>query len=86
MTGFCEICGQYGERDTHHIFNGAYRTKSEEYGATVEICRRCHNAVHNNIAIRHRLKAKWQEKIQKEHNLTDEQFINLFGKNYKEEE
>lgn len=83
MTGRCELCGRHGETETHHIFNGAYRKKSEEYGAVIPVCRICHNAIHAKAELRKVLKLKYQIKIEKEHGLTDEQFIQLFGKSYK---
>lgn len=85
MTGNCELCGKYGDLDTHHIFNGAYRKKSEKYGATIPVCRKCHDAIHREAKLRRILKLKYQVKIQTENNLTDEEFIGLFGKNYKGE-
>ena len=83
MRGYCELCGKFGETETHHIFNGAYRQKSEAYGAVIPVCRRCHEAIHREFKLRRILKLKYQVKIQKENNITDEEFIALFGKSYK---
>ncbi|MBQ7534111.1 MAG: hypothetical protein IJT43_00650, partial [Stomatobaculum sp.] len=52
----CFLCGRNGmddPLDTHHIFNGASRKKSEAYGLTVRLCHgRCHqngpDSVHRN--------------------------------------
>lgn len=34
--------------DNHHIFNGAYKKKSEEDGMIVYLCRNCHRELHDN--------------------------------------
>ena len=87
----CFLCGRNGLRDPldrHHIYNGAYRKKSEKYGLVVELCHyRCHifgkYAVHNNPESMLFLKALGQEKVMKEQNWTTKRFIKEFGKNYK---
>ena len=58
------------------------RNKSEEYGAVVTVCRRCHNEIHNNYWLRENLKRDFQRKIMTEHNLTIDEFREIFKKNY----
>lgn len=82
MKAHCSMCGRYDYLDMHHIFNGAYRTKSEKYGAYTYICRRCHEGVHKDAQLRKALKAKYQLKIMKHNEWSVEQFIKEFGKNY----
>ena len=78
----CEICGQETRTDRHHIFNGSMRNKSEEYGAVINVCRRCHEQIHKDAELRLRLKALWQRKIMNEYRWTTEEFIQHFYKNY----
>ena len=86
----CYLCGRNGNGDPlerHHVFNGAYRMKSERYGAVVDLCgRRCHResteSVHRNAAVNLALKEEFQRKIMAEQDWTVEQFVDEFGKNY----
>lgn len=82
----CEICGSTQNIERHHVFNGAYRKKSERYNAVADLCHSCHNeppnGVHHNAQNMKALKAKYQKRIMQEYQLTTEQFIHIFGKNY----
>lgn len=86
MTGNCELCCRYGPLELHHIFNGAYKKKSERYGAMIYLCHACHNeppdGVHHNAIRMHELKAREQKRIMTEYGFTIEEFICEFGKNY----
>lgn len=77
----CELCGARAS-ETHHIFNGALRKKSEEYGATIRLCRECHDAIHKNDAFRENLKAQYQQKIMDEQGWSIEDFRKVFYKSY----
>jgi hypothetical protein len=86
----CYLCGKNGASDpldVHHIFNGAYRKKSEKYGLKVYLCHNsCHifgkNAVHQSGAVSNALKAEAQQKAMDYYGWTIEEFRELFGKNY----
>jgi hypothetical protein len=86
MTGNCELCHKYGPLETHHIFNGAYKKKSEKYGAMINLCHNCHNeppnGVHHNAKRMNELKAREQKRIMAEYGFTTEEFIYEFGKSY----
>lgn len=90
----CWLCGRNGSDDPldrHHIFPGAYRSKSERYGLVVYLCHnRCHifgkYAVHNNADTMLRLKQYGQRKAMSEQGWSVEDFIREFGKNYIEVE
>ena len=88
MQGLCELCGRWSELEKHHVFNGAYRKKSEKYELTVYLCHECHNeppnGIHHNAEAARMLKKEFQIKAQNIYGWTDEQFMRLFGKNYKE--
>ena len=82
----CEICGSTMWLERHHCFNGAYRKKSEKFGAVATLCHFCHNeppnGVHYNFEMMRQLKAKYQIKIMEEYRMTEKEFIQEFGKSY----
>lgn len=86
----CFICKQYGgfdPLDKHHVFFGANRKKSEQYGLTVYLHhKKCHifgeNAVHKNAEVCARLKAVVQKKAMEHYGWTVDEFRHIFGKNY----
>ena len=78
----CSICNKYENLETHHIYNGNLRKKSEEYGATIKICRICHIKIHRNYKLRELLKKQYQKKIMQAENWTIEDFRQVFYKNY----
>lgn len=90
----CYLCGRSGTSadplDTHHVFFGPYRSKSERYGLTVRLHHfSCHifgpDSVHVNAKVCRTLQAEVQEKAMRHYGLTAEDFIGLFGRNYVEE-
>lgn len=86
----CYICGRNGYADRlerHHIFFGANRDKSEDFGLVVHICgERCHRngkeSVHRNAMVDRALKAAAQECAMVRYGFSVEDFIKIFGKNY----
>ena len=86
----CILCGRNGRAeplDTHHIFGGANRKKSEKYRLTVKLCHcSCHifgrNAVHNNKDTAEMLHQYGQRRWMRENDKTVEDFMKEFGKNY----
>ena len=87
----CWLCGRYGTSadplDTHHVFFGPYRSKSERYGLTVKLHHfSCHiydrGAVHANRAVCRELQAEAQKAAMNEYGWTTEEFIRVFGRNY----
>ena len=89
----CFLCGRNGTRDpldTHHIFGGANRKKSEKLGLTVRLCHsRCHmsgkQAVHRNGETMQQLREWGQRKAMEEQGWTVEEFRREFGRNYIDE-
>lgn len=85
----CFICKQNpcgDPLDKHHIFGGALRSKSEQYGLTVYIHHnKCHifgeNAVHRNAEINERLQAIAQKKAMERYGWTKDEFRQKFYKN-----
>lgn len=87
---FCHLCGRNGAGDRlerHHIFGGALRSKSEQYGLVVWLCgHRCHRggpmAAHRNGATMAALHEYGQLKAMNEQGWSREDFIREFGKSY----
>ncbi|BAK99605.1 hypothetical protein OBV_24070 [Oscillibacter valericigenes Sjm18-20] len=86
----CWRCGRNGcadPLDKHHLFGGALRKKSEQYGLWVYLCHdRCHEngpeAAHQNEETMRKLHEYGQRKAMAENDWTTEDFIREFGKNY----
>jgi hypothetical protein len=86
----CFLCGRNGNGDRlelHHIFQNAYRNKSEKYGLTVWLCgERCHRlgkySSHQNGDVMKYLHQYGQRKAMKEQGWTVKQFREVFGANY----
>ena len=82
----CELCGSTQWIERHHVFNGAYRRKSEKFGAVAYLCHFCHNeppdGVHFNAEKMKQLKAKYQVQIMDKYSMTEDDFICEFGKSY----
>jgi len=89
----CWKCGANGNGDpleTHHIFGGALRKKSEKYHLTVKLCGdKCHRngkeSVHQCAETMQKLHEYGERKWIAEHNATIEDFRREFYKNYLEE-
>ena len=91
----CWLCGRNGAADpldTHHLFGGwsGTRQKSEAYGLTVDLCHnRCHifgpQAAHNCKATMDMMHRYGQRKAMLEQGWTVEEFRQVFGKNYLDE-
>lgn len=82
----CEMseCGDH--LDKHHVFGGAYRDKSEQYGLTVYIHHnKCHifgeNSAHMNRAVQAKLQWIAQKKAMEVYGWTAKEFIKIFGRN-----
>lgn len=82
----CFICGRVCYTERHHIFNGAYRTKSDINHLTVDLCHDCHNeppyGAHHNPETMLYLKQYGQRVIMEREGWTTDDFIREFGQNY----
>lgn len=91
--GTCYLCRMRGDEskkqvEEHHIFGGPNRAVSEAYGLKVYLCVSHHRigrqAVHKNQETRKILQEIGQQAFERTH--SRQQFMELFGKNYREEE
>lgn len=82
--GTCYLCRHIGYTEAHHIFGGADRKKSEQYGLKVYLCPECHrngtSAAHRDPKTAELLHKEGQEAFEQTH--TREEFMRVFGKNY----
>ena len=87
----CFLCGGAGSwedpLDTHHVFGGALRDKSQRLGLVVRLHHhRCHifgpEAVHRCGELSRALKARAQKVLEEKYGLSREQFLEEFYKNY----
>ena len=85
-TDKCFICHSQNWLEWHHVFNAAYRKKSDKLGLVVRLCHWCHNeapnGVHHNREVRRKLQAYAQAKAMKEFKWSVDDFIKKFGRNY----
>lgn len=94
MTGYCWLCGRNGANDpldVHHIFGGALRSKSEQYGLTVLLChKRCHifgpDAAHSSAETQRALKKFGQRFAMDRYGWDIDDWRAEFGKNYLDDE
>lgn len=81
----CYICGSKYHLECHHIFGGAMRKKSTQYGLVVWLCHKCHNepplGVHHNRERMDWLRAIGQTAFEKAYPNKD--FLQEFHRNYK---
>lgn len=89
--GRCWLCGRPGRYDDpldrHHIWGGARRGLSEQYGAVVELHHReCHifgpKAAHNCAETAQRLREYGQRLVMEEQGWDEETFRAVFGKSW----
>ena len=83
----CYLCGSFRNVEKHHVYSGPYRKASEKHGMTVDLCASCHRGpqgVHQNAELNKRLKAGFQGKFEETH--TRQEFRQVFGKNYLEDD
>lgn len=81
----CFICGSEKGLEVHHVFFGtANRKQSDKHGLTVPLCPDCHRGpkgVHHNKQLD--LYIKRYAQIEFEKNFSYEEFMKVFGKNYR---
>lgn len=93
----CYYCGTYNA-DRHEVYGGPNRQKSIQMGFQIDLCRKCHNAIHAAATpLWQERKQFWQRCYQKafEETLTESgitpaqarsTWMNMMGKNYLDDE
>lgn len=90
----CALCGasetSFRRLETHHIFGGSNRKKSDKYNLTVTLCHNCHNeppyGVHFCAETMQYLHEYGQRKAMQENGWDVQTFREIFGKNYLQED
>ena len=81
----CYLCGA-AATETHHIFGGANRAKSDKYGLTVRLCHWCHNeppnGAHYSKVTMDALRRNGQRAAMDKYSWDIGRFVREFGKNY----
>ncbi|MDW5300726.1 MAG: hypothetical protein SA378_11430 [Sedimentibacter sp.] len=81
----CFICQSTRDLQEHHCFFGtANRKQSDKYRMTIPLCIDCHTGpkgVHNNHQLDLYIKRYAQLQFEKEYSF--EEFMKIFGKNYR---
>lgn len=77
----CYIC-KMKATDMNEIFRGRNRQNSMRYGLCIPLCRRCHTILTDNYELETEWKIKGQLKWMEYYNLTEDEFIDIFKRNY----
>lgn len=81
IKGECYLCYRTCQTHKHHIYGGANRSISEEYGFFVYLCPECHRMVHaEGEYARMFLKKPCEIEYEKTHEPED--FFKLIGRYY----
>lgn len=84
----CYLTGRTDQLEKHHIFNGAYRKKSDDFGFWIWVTHDWHTgknyAIHNDGKLRERLKAECQKTYMEETKCSMEMWKLIINKNYLE--
>lgn len=68
--------------DRHHAFEGAYRNASEEWGAIIYLCRRCHMKAHDDEHLLSFLRKIAQRKVMEHYGWDEWDFIKHIGRSF----
>lgn len=66
----------------HHVFGGTARKISDQYGAVVWLCRRCHRAYHDHPSEYQWLREQTQRKVMHYQGWDLDEWMEHFHKNY----
>ena len=78
----CYVCGIGGDLARHEVFPGTFRTNSKRYGLWINLCPRCHEAVHKHQDDHTALKKVAQKVAMNYYGWTVDDFRKRFGKNW----
>lgn len=75
----CYMC-KAKKQDLHELIGGKNRQASMKYGLVIPVCRKCHNLIENNEALKQKWHKVGQEEFEKQYK--SENFMQIFRKNY----
>lgn len=79
----CYMCFTTYNLELHHcIFGSGRRSKADEDGLTVFLCRNCHRALHDRGTGKKQLQQLAQKKWMKHYEMGVKDFIARYGMNY----
>lgn len=78
----CFICKRQGPLHVHHTLHGSYRKMADKYGLTVYLCPECHRDLHDKGTFDRELQEIGQRYFEEQYG--HEEFMRVFGKNFKE--
>ena len=79
----CFICGKYPQH-VHHMLHGSMRKMADKYGLTCHLCYECHQKLHDKGIMDRDLQIVAQVNFEEKYG--HEKFMEVFGKNFLEEE
>lgn len=77
----CMMCGM-SATDLNEVYRGRNRQNSMKWGCVMPLCRRCHTKITDNVELETKWKIKCQKVMMKFYNMSEEEFIEIFKKNY----
>ena len=80
----CFLCGRWNPEHVHHCLHGSRRKAADKYGLTVHICTTCHMELHDHGDHDRDLEETAQEAFEKRYG--HDEWMRIFGKNYRREE
>ena len=80
----CILCGRIGPTEVHHVFPGAYRKLSDEYGAVVLLCPECHRYIHSGKGVedKRQLQCDVQYEVMDANEWDLNMWLQIFGKSW----
>lgn len=83
----CYICHTTINLHKHHIYAGAFRKKSEDWGCWCYLCAKHHNmsglqSVHGNPKLNRKLRLECEIKFKEKYN--EELYMKVFKKSYED--
>lgn len=84
MKDRCFLCGRIRQTEVHHCLFGNKRKQADRYGLTCHLCPECHGELHYHGKNAMTLKRLAQKQFEREYG--HEKYMQLFGKNYLEED
>ena len=76
----CQLCFKHGETEIHHIYEGAYRRRSDRNDFVIELCHKCHMEIHQDSSKGLALKRKTEEEFEQQY--SHDEFVRRMGRSW----